>query len=48
MKEFKLQGRADQSEIRHDFDVTKHDKLVPPFQEKEINSSCILRKLQKI
>ena len=38
MKELELQNRANQFEkhISH-FDVTKHIRLIPPFQEKEVD-----------
>ena len=40
MKELEIQSRANQSEpktISSHFDVTKHIRLVPPFQEKEVD-----------
>ena len=40
MKELEIQARANQSEpktISSHFDVTKHIRLVPPFQEKEVD-----------
>ena len=39
MREIELQERANQpkQKIEYNFDVTKHTRLVPPFQEKEID-----------
>ena len=41
MKELELQGKAKPKSLPLDssktFDVTKHIRLVPPFQEKEVN-----------
>ena len=45
-----MQERANQpkQKIEYNFDVTKHIRLVPPFQEKKlINTSYTLKKLQK-
>ena len=39
MREIEMQERANQSKqkIEYNFDVTKHIRLVPPFQEKEVD-----------
>ena len=39
MREIEMQERANQpkQKIEYNFDVTKHIKLVPPFQEKEVD-----------
>ena len=39
MREIEMQERANQpkQKIEHSFDVTKHIRLVPPFQEKEVD-----------
>ena len=39
MREIEIQEKANQpkQKIEHNFDVTKHIRLVPPFQEKEID-----------
>ena len=39
MREIEMQERANQpkQKIEHNFDVTKHIRLVPPFQEKEVD-----------
>ena len=39
MREIEMQERANQSKqkIEYNFDVTKHVRLVPPFQEKEVD-----------
>ena len=39
MREIEMQGRANQpkQKIEYNFDVTKHIRLVPPFQEKEVD-----------
>ena len=46
-----MQERANQSKqkIEYNFDVTKHIRLVPPFQKKKklINTSYTFKKLQK-
>ena len=46
-----MHERANQpkQKIKYNFDVTKHIRLVPPFQEKEVdkNTSYTLKKLQK-
>ena len=45
-----MQERANQpkQKIEYNFDVTKHIRLVPPFQEKEVDkTSYTLKKLQK-
>ena len=50
MREIKMQERANhpKQKIEYNFDVTKHIRLVPPFQEKKlINTSYTLKKLQK-
>ena len=50
MREIEIQERANQpkQKIEYNFDVTKHIRLDPPFQEKKlINTSYTLKKLQK-
>ena len=45
-----MQERANQSKqkIEYNFDVTKHIRLVPPFQEKEVDKYFLhFEKLQK-
>ena len=39
MREIEMQERANQpkQQIEYNFDVTKHIRLVPPFQEKEVD-----------
>ena len=39
MREIEMQERANQpkQKIEYNFDVTKHIRLVPPFQEKEVD-----------
>ena len=39
MREIEMQERANQpkQKIEYNFDVTKHTRLVPPFQEKEVD-----------
>ena len=39
MREIEMQERANQpkQKIEYNFDVTKHNRLVPPFQEKEVD-----------
>ena len=39
MREIEMQERANQSKqkIEYNFDITKHIRLVPPFQEKEVD-----------
>ena len=39
MREIEMQERANQpkQKIEYNFDVKKHIRLVPPFQEKEVN-----------
>ena len=50
MREIEMQERANQpkQKIEYNFDVTKHIRLVPPFQKKKmINTPYTLKKLQK-
>ena len=37
MREIEMQERANQQKIEYNFDVTKQIRLVPPFQEKEVD-----------
>ena len=43
MREIEMQERANQpkQKIEYNFDVTKHIRLVPPFQEKEVDKDFL-------